>query len=303
MGKVLIIKTGAAGDIVRTTILLNVLPHDITWLTADLYVPLFAHDHPRLKKVVPLSKATEMLARSSFDLVLSLEEDPACAAIAMQVDTRKFTGVFLRDNELSYTPDSASWFDMSLISEKGKTVANQLKATNRKSYQEHICSMAGYLFSGEPYCIFQDSNYKSSKRIIALETRAGKRWPNKSWSGYDHLKPLLEEKGFAVKMLAQKNNIREYLADISSCSGLISGDTLAMHVAMAYKKPCIAIFNCTSPEEIYAYPGLKKIVSPILARAYYKTTFMQDATSAIPVETVFYASLELFDNVKGSTAE
>ena len=43
-----------------------------------------------------------------------------------------------------------------------------------------------------------------------------------------------------------------------------------MHFALGTGTPCVSIFTCTSPWEIYDYGIQKKIVSPLLEEFFYK---------------------------------
>ncbi len=79
MQKVLLIKTGAAGDIVRTTVLLNALKGEITWVAESKYVDILPDDQPSLERVLSIEEAAEKLTQEKFDLTISLEEDSACA--------------------------------------------------------------------------------------------------------------------------------------------------------------------------------------------------------------------------------
>jgi heptosyltransferase-2 len=182
---------------------------------------------------------------------------------------------------------------MSLLSTLGIEIANEKKLANKKSFQYWLFHMLELSFKGEGYDIYINKKISPQKNLVGIEARAGKRWPNKCWSGYEELIKKLIMQGFAVKVLSQRNTIREYLDDIASCSYIISGDTLAMHVAMAYKKPCIAIFNCTSPDEIYDYGILKKIVSLQLQQSFYSQQFSSEIIGSIKVEKVFDCFLEL----------
>jgi heptosyltransferase II len=285
MKKILIIKTGAAGDVVRTTVLLNALRGKITWLIDEKYIDILPHDNPHLEKIISIQNAEELLTEK-FDLIISLEENLQCAILASKIVSKKITGVYFADNNLKYTEDSAGWFDMSLISSKGFEIANAIKSRNTLSFQDLLFKMVDLSFHGEPYCIYKDENILVQEKLIGIEKRSGNRWPNKSWDGYDHLAENLSKQGFKIKILSQRNSIKEYLNDISACSYIISGDTLAMHVALAYKKPCIAIFNCTSPNEICDYGILKKVISPLLKEVFYQTNFSENAISAIKVEEV-----------------
>lgn len=289
MDKILLIKTGAAGDVVRTTTLLNSLPGQITWVVDKRYRGLLPAEHSRLAQVVNVNDAFAELSGMAFDWIISLEEDLACAQLASFFNTKKLTGIYSEGETISYTPDSACWFDMSLVSKKGKAAANELKMQNRQSFQELLFQVAGLSFNGEPYCIYRNAAIQPVDGVVAIETRAGARWPNKAWGGYTALTSLLEKEGYRVKLLAQQKNLTDYLDDIAGCSFLISGDTLAMHIALAYKIPSIAIFNCTSVTEIYDYGTLQKIESPLLMQSFYSREFSAEVINSITPETVHAA--------------
>jgi lipopolysaccharide heptosyltransferase II len=292
MKKILIIKTGAAGDVVRTTVLLNALHGKITWLVDEKYIDILPRDHPTLEKIISAKNAEKLLAEE-FDLIISLEEDLQCARLATKIISKKITGVYVADNNLKYTADSAGWFDMSLISSKGFEIANKIKSENTSSFQHLLFDMIGLSFRGEPYCIYNDENILVEEKLVGIEKRAGNRWPNKSWNGYDQLAENLSKQGFTIKILSQRNYIKEYLNDVLACSYIISGDTLAMHVALAYNKPCLAIFNCTSPDEIYDYGILKKVISPLVKEVFYQTIYNNKAITAIKIEEVENAFKDL----------
>jgi len=289
MRKILLIKTGAAGDVVRTTVLLNAVQGAVTWVIDSRYQGILPTWHPNLQRVVTLENALAVLQHEIFDHTISLEEDAACALIASRIPTKKITGICLENKQLIYTPDSAPWYDMSLISSLGSSCANEAKKQNTASYQQLLLSMFDVPFNGEQYCIYRNNHIRPMPRIVGIETRVGARWPNKGWSGYPTLINKLHDLGYSCKQLEQRNSIVEYLDDIAGCSFIISGDTLAMHVAMAYHIPSIALFNCTSPAEIYDYGTLTKIVSPLLMEAFYKTSFSQAVIDSITPDEVFTA--------------
>ena len=148
MKKILIIKTGAAGDVVRTTVLLNALPGKIKWIVDEKYSSILPHNHPNLEKIIPAGNADELL-KEEFDLTISLEENLQCAILAAKIKSKKIIGVYFADNNLKYTEDSAGWFDMSLISSKGFEAANKIKFANTLSFQHLLFNMIGQPFCGK----------------------------------------------------------------------------------------------------------------------------------------------------------
>ncbi|THU30437.1 glycosyltransferase family 9 protein [Niastella caeni] len=292
MTKILLIKTGAAGDVVRTTVLLNALQGAVTWVIDSRYEAILPIRHPNLHRVVTLEQAQTALQHEIFDHTISLEEDMACALLASKIPTKKITGIYVENKHLVYTNDAAGWYDLSLVSTLGPTAANEAKKKNTATFQQLLLSMFGLSFSNEPYCIYRNFQIKRDQRLIGIETRVGARWPNKGWSGYPALINRLQHLGYECRLFEERDNITEYLDDIAGCGFIISGDTLAMHVAMAYQIPSIAIFNCTSPAEIYDYGSLRKIVSPLLKQSFYKTHFSQAVIDSISVDEVYAAFLQ-----------
>jgi heptosyltransferase-2 len=292
MTKILLIKTGAAGDVVRTTVLLNALQGSITWVIDSRYQGILPTWHPNLHRIVTLDNAMTVLQHEIFDHTISLEEDADCALLASRIPTKKITGISLENKKLTYTADAAPWYDMSLVSTLGASCANEAKRRNTSTFQKLLLSMFALPFNGEQYCIYRNNHVRPLPKVIGIETRVGARWPNKGWSGYPALINKLLDNGYTIKQLEQRNSIVEYLDDIAGCSFIISGDTLAMHVAMAYHLPSIAIFNCTSPAEIHDYGTLKKVVSPLLQQAFYKTSFSQAVIDSVSADEVFNVFLQ-----------
>jgi len=289
MQKILVIKTGAAGDVVRTTSLLNVLKGDITWIVDPKNQFIFPDQYNGLRLITDIETASIELKDEQFDLVLSLEEDENCARLASAIAARKLVGVHLGYDGLSYTDQPGGWFDMSLLSRRGKETANALKRTNPYSFQHWLFRMIGEEFKNEPYIIYRNPAVKRVQGLVGVETRAGNTWPDKAWDGYDQLIRLIEQNGYRVRTFSQKENIRDYFDEIASCSYIISGDSLPMHVALAYKIPCIAIFNCTPPGEIYDYGLLTKMKSPLLDKDLYSKKYNPEVVNSISVEEVIEA--------------
>jgi heptosyltransferase-2 len=263
-----------------------VLEGAVTWVIDARYAALLPADHPALARIIALEDAA-VLHNESFDLVISLEEDTVCARLAATVPAATLIGVYATESGITYTDEVAGWFDMSLVSKLGRTAANATKAANTHTFQHWLFEMLSLPFNGEPYCIYRNNNIQSQKELIGIETRCGNRWPNKAWGGYEALANRLTAAGYTCMILSQRDNLRDYLDDIARCSYLVSGDTLAMHVAMAYEIPVLAIFNCTSPVEIYDYRLLEKVVSPMLQEAFYGRDHSPVVVNSVSVEDVY----------------
>jgi heptosyltransferase-2 len=288
MKRTLIVKIGALGDVVRTTPILRVLTGEIFWLTSKQAEKIL----PDIKNLKVLSvEKVDALKKINFDLILNLEEDENLAKKISELKTKKLIGVYFdfKENKLSYTKESKSWYDMSLISKYGKEKADLLKWKNRKTYQEILFEMIGKKFKGEEYLLnYTPSNkLKKNKIVVAIEKRAGERWPMKVWPYYDLLKEKIKKQGYKVFYLRQRKNLLDYMKDIDKANILICGDTSAMHLGLYLKKKVIAIFTCTSPWEIYDYKRMEKIVNPYLEKAFYRKDYDEKLVKGITIEKVF----------------
>jgi hypothetical protein len=62
-----------------------------------------------------------------------------------------------------------------------------------------------------------------------------------------------------------------------------------MHFALGTGTPCVTLFTCTNPWEIYDYGIQKKVLSRLLGEFFYKRGFDERATTAISVVEVLDA--------------
>jgi heptosyltransferase-2 len=293
---ILVIKTSALGDVVRTTPILRKLKGNIFWVTSEKAKELLPKD--KLKAILIL-KNLEEISKIYFDLILSLEEDLQLANFVNNLSYKKLIGVYFdrKLKKILYTKESSLWFDMSLISRFGKKKADELKWKNRKSYQEILFKMLGFKFEGDEYLLnyeVQKPTYKKIKKVF-IEKRAGDKWPMKRWPFYYVVEKRLKKLKFSVRYLTQRKTLTDYLKDVSKCDVLICGDTLAMHLGLYLKKKVIAIFNCTSPWEIYDYGRMVKVVNPKLKDAFYKKDYDRKLVSAIKPNEVLNAFYKFLD--------
>lgn len=277
-GNVLIIKLGALGDVLRTTSLLRRLSGRITWVTGRECLPLLAQT-PRIQRLVPLAEASS-LRRLSFDRVINFDEDPRACRLAAAVAARRRTGAWTVDGRIAYCAASAPWFDMSLISRLGREAADQIKARGRRSYQDYLFAACGLRFHGEEY-VLPLRPARAEAGVVALESRVGEQWPAKAWGGYAALRDSLREEGFRPVELRPRRRLADYLDDINRAGIVVTGDTLAMHVGLALRKKVIALFTCTSPDEIHGYGRLIKLVDARLLKNFYRRDRAPGAASTI----------------------
>jgi len=287
--RVLIIKTEAAGDVLRTSVLLHKFSanHEIHWYVSQSNTCLLNHGY--VNKIITSSDRLS----NFYDYVISLEDDENLVkSIFSNINYEKLFGIYYDHGTLSYTKNSSEWNDMGLISKYGLKKANQLKYENKKAYQEILFNGLGYKFVGEKY-ILPFKNYDSSlKGDIAVAPKAGSRWPNKNWYYYDELVNLLSKK-YIVNILPKRSSILEHIADIKNHKMVISNDSFPMHIAIGLNIPTVAFFTCTSPHEIYNYGKLLKLVSPKLEEFFFQKKYSIEAVKSIRLDEA-YSRIEKF---------
>jgi ADP-heptose:LPS heptosyltransferase len=281
----LIIKLGATGDVVRTTPLLRRLSGSVTWITAAKNAMFLGGLAENLRHF-----SWEARARAldiPYDLAINLEDTIAVALFLKSLRPGEIFGAYADSSgRLRYTDNSKCWFDFSLISSYGRQKADGLKLLNRQTYQQLIFAGLGLRFSGERY-VMPDAIETELSGDVALATEAGAVWPMKKWAYYDQLKQSLENQGLTVNVLPKRSSLLEHLADVRNHRCLVGGDSLPMHLALGTGTPCVSLFTCTSPWEIYDYGIQKKIISPLLEKFFYKRGYDERATTAISVDEVF----------------
>jgi hypothetical protein len=143
----------------------------------------------------------------------------------------------------------------------------------------------GFCFTGEQYYIPEEIK-TGLHGDVDITPKAGSIWPMKNWAYFDDLKSELKKIGCRVNFLPRRNSLLEHIGDIQNHRLLISGDSLPMHLALGSGIPCITLFICTSPWEIYDYGLQRKIISPHLERYFYMRNFQYSATTSISREEV-----------------
>ena len=291
--EVLIVKLAATGDVVRTTPLLRRFGGPVTWVTAAGNRSLLEGLEDRSDDLRVLEwQDRSVLKGESFDLVINLEDDVETAGILKSVRADRLFGAFTDgEHRMSYTRDASKWFDLGLTSVYGRAKADELKFQNRQTYQELIFSGLGLDFAGEKY-LLPPTPKSELQGDVAIASEAGPVWPMKRWAYYTWLKNELENRGLTVNFLPIRPTLLEHLADIRGHRCVVCGDSLPMHLALGSGVPCVALFNCTSPWEIYDYGILTKLVSPLLGEFFYKRGFDDRATTAISRDDVLDAVLK-----------
>ena len=192
----LIIKTGALGDEVRTSFLTKALKEkykkqnpSIYWFTDVSERHIFINN-PYIFKVISKENNAK-IKNHKFDLIINLEEDAETCKLASDLNPKKLIGAFINSQgDIDYTSDSMGWFNMSRISKLGKKKADSLKKKNKKTHRTLIAEMIKVSPTKyEPFLRLTSSqrkiasdflrryNLSRTDLIIGINTGSGERWP------------------------------------------------------------------------------------------------------------------------------
>lgn len=303
MKKILIVKFGALGDVVRTTFFLSGLKKKnftIYFLTANSSFELLRYN-PHIDQIILPSLNLSIIYEHEFDHVYSLDDEKEILSLVQKVTTQNYTGAFLDTNGLShYTKNSATWFDMGLLSRYGKDEADRLKKINQQTHAEIFQTIfqtqANAEFFNAPHIEHQIKTYLKSlinnEKIIkiGINSGAGERWESKALPIKEVIKLIelilaIPEPRIHIFLFggAQELNrhqtitqaipsprlidtgnhhqLLEFAALIKQMDYLISSDSLALHLAIAQQVKNLSFYAPTSAVEIDTFGTGVKVIS------------------------------------------
>lgn len=297
---ILIVKLGAMGDVVRTSYLVNALSEShrgdlrITWVTDESCLDLLRFN-PFIHSITTIQRLTTK-SLSAVDWVLSLDDEREVVELASALDATSLTGAYIHKDRITYTPDSADWFDMGLISRFGRDHADRLKKANRRTHGEIFSTLFRVpapkpAFFGNPIIEAQwRERRQEAYKVVGFNLFAGRRWPSKELPPHEgnHLiaavLTYLRRRGTTYKLVVfcdQSNLVRaqslasglecdiwdcsrsalDYAAAIKACDYIFSTDSLGLHLAIAQKVPNLSFYAPTSAQEIDTFGTGIKVIS------------------------------------------
>jgi lipopolysaccharide heptosyltransferase III len=316
--RILIIKLGAIGDVIRTTPLLRRLKDEykkaeIWWLTLTPEVLPGLVDVPMAFTV----QNVLILQSVHFDMVLSLDKDrEACAlATAISADVKK--GYILFNGKCTPTNKAAEHKYMTGL-------FDDISQKNRKSYQQEIFEIAGYKFGGEEYIMPSIPEYRwelpKNRIIFGLNTGCGGRWTSRLWPDEYWIElakglrrkqylPLLlggeQEHRKNLKIARQSRALylghfpmKQFMSLMDRCELIVTAVTMGMHIAIGLQKKLVLFNNIFNKYEFELY-GRGKILEPDIAcDCYYSPTCPNECMRSLSVDAVFDACEKLLKQSK-----
>jgi heptosyltransferase-2 len=320
--KILIIKLGALGDVVRTLSILPALKEkypdsEIHWVTKKNAEELF-EGNPYISKVHSLSSINE---KEKFDLLINLDIESEASELAQRVNAERKLGFYSQEGFPSAFNLGAEYyintiFDDELKKANKKTYQEMIFEASELKYRKHHCPLFLINKDKEYAENFIDKNKINTSNILGIHMGASSRWPSKIWHednlirfiamaknmGFDiilfagkdekdkqkNIIDKLNKEGIKIYQNNPDNSIKEFASLVNLCKKMICSDSFSLHISLALKKPTIGLFFCTSPEEIEDYGLLKKIISPKLGEFFPSRMdeYNEDLVKSISIEKV-----------------
>ncbi len=286
--RIIIVKLGAAGDVLRTTSILpalkNIYPNShITWITQLDAGPLLNNNY--INRVLFVERNYfEFIQNEHYDIAICLDVDQLGATILSLIKADKKQGFICNEKGCIVPVDdyAEEWWLMGLN--------DKLKRDNRKTYYEHIykiCNLpepvnkpiinvnGGSKKNAENF--YRKNNLMNYRKIIGINTGGGLRWQYKKWikKNYAELINVLNEKYKDVGVLlfggpdekeyneeikemikvpiidtGTDNIIEDFIALVNLTDIFFTPDSLGMHIAIALDKNVLVTVGPTSPWEL-----------------------------------------------------
>jgi ADP-heptose:LPS heptosyltransferase len=278
--RILIIKLGAIGDVMRSTPLLTRFKKDytsphITWITLT----------PEVLPKEMVSEACRFdfasvykIENSEYDIAINLDKDKEACMLLQNVKSKNKFGFIWKDNHVSIATAHA---EHKLIT----GVFDNISKQNTKNYMEEIFEICDMKFNDEPYLINFDPKLAGKfkfiqekaggKKIIGLNTGCGKRWQTRLWpESYwvELIKKLQTENCFPLLLGGPDEDdmnrkyaattgafypgtftLPEFIALSSICDCILTAVSMMMHIAIGLKKPLVLFNNIFNKHEFYLY--------------------------------------------------
>jgi heptosyltransferase-2 len=191
---ILIIKTGALGDVVRTTFIAQALKDKykennpkIFWFTNENVKIIFVNN-VYVDKVISEKKKDE-LKKIDFDIVINLEEGLEEGKFASSLNCKEIIGFIYKNGKILPTATAKEWFDMSILGKKPRN--DLLKKKNKKTHRQIISEIVGIknYKKYEPFLRLTENQRKIAKDflrryhlsrsdlIVGINTSSSGRWP------------------------------------------------------------------------------------------------------------------------------
>jgi heptosyltransferase-2 len=304
-----VIKLGALGDVIRTLCILPELrkryPQGrITWVTLPRAARLLA-GHRAIDRIVTFdAMATLRLQAERFDLLVSLdkEAEPCALAMTLTSDDKRGIGLSSLGTPAALNQEAVRYMELGL--------SDDLKfRLSRNSYPKLVYEALGWVYRGQRYELpltpqllaagresLTRLGWSPRRPTVGVNVGAGSVFANKMWPAKrlgeviamirkdrPDVQVLLlggaKEKPIMDRLLGQHpwaihtghdNDEMSFVALVDACDVLFTGDTMAMHAAIARRRRVVVFFGPTCEQEIDLFGLGEKLIARTPCGPCYK---------------------------------
>ena len=279
--RILFIKLGAIGDVIRTTPLLERYKQEygnchFTWITHS-------------PQVIPKDRVDEIykwdsssvifLSDQKFDIAVNLDKDKEACMLLSCIEAKEKFGFIWKDGHISTATDKAEHKRITGL-------FDHISKRNTKNYLEEIFEICHFDFSGEEYMINLNQNISDiwekklkdlavEKTIIGLNTGCGLRWKTRLWPSEYWIQCIkeLESKGYFCLLMGGPDedemnrfyeketnatylgtfSLEEFIAITNNTDIIVTPVSMMMHIALALKKQLMLFHNIFNVHEFELY--------------------------------------------------
>ena len=274
--RILIIKLGAIGDVIRTTPLLRKLKKEfpnaeVSWLTSAPE----AVSSEWVDNILDFTFSNIVwLEQQQFNWLINLDKDKEAIALAERIAAKRKSG-FRMNNY-------GKCISMGHLSEDHKWLTgiwDDFNKENTLNYMEEIFSICGYSFNNEEYILSTKEvtfpRINKTKVVVGLNTGCGARWLTRLWPEvyWTDLARLLVGKGYETILLGgsledlknkkiagsssakyfETPSIKDFFDLVNQCDIVVSQVSMAMHAAIAFNKYLVLMNNIFNRNEFHLY--------------------------------------------------
>ena len=300
--RILIIKRGAAGEVLRCTPILRKLKREgthITWIT----------DFPELlngewiDEILTFNyENCEYLKHMQFDRVYSLDKEWGSCVLADNIHvTYEIIGYRLQPYNNFIFGKNSTTREPALYK---KGIDDYFMRASITHYVEDLFEICQFDFDDEKYIMPEFKPFKSfNKFAVGLNTGCGEAWKPRKWSKMRWLEVALRLNyiGFTVVLLGGRdeestNNYlaansgalfygslskRGFISLIGSLDVVVTAPTFGLHVAIGLDKKTVMLNNTFNKYEFYTYDAAMVRLEPnVSCLACYKSEHDSDCEQA-----------------------
>ena len=279
--KILFIKLGAIGDVIRTSPLLEKFKEQygdchFTWVThTPQVVPkedvdlIFKWNRPSISYI----------SKQTFDIAINLDKDKEACMLLSLVDAEEKFGFTWKDGHINTATDKA---EHKLIT----GLFDHISKKNTKNYLEEIFEICHFDFNLEEYKINLNGDLSEKwknklkdlsgrKTIVGLNTGCGLRWKTRLWPPeyWVELINELDKLGYFCLLMGGPDedemnryyqsetnatylgtfSLEEFIAITSATEIIVTPVSMMMHIALALKKQLMLFHNIFNVHEFELY--------------------------------------------------